>query len=44
MELKTVFLSLLRRFPNVRLAVNVDELQVDSTRLGGGVDDVPLIW
>jgi cytochrome P450 len=44
MELKTVFLSLLGRFPNVRLAIDVNALQVDSTRLGGGVDDVPLIW
>jgi len=44
LELKTVFLSLFRRFPNLRLAVDVDELQVDGTRTGGGVADVPLIW
>jgi cytochrome P450 len=44
MELKTVFLSLFRRFPNVRLAVDPDELQIDGTRLGGGVDNIPLIW
>jgi len=44
MELKTVFLSLLRRFPKARLAIDVSALQIDNTRLGGGVDDVPLIW
>jgi cytochrome P450 len=44
MELKTVFLSLFRRFPNVRLAVDPAELQVDNAHVGGGVDHVPLIW
>jgi cytochrome P450 len=44
LELKTVFLSLFRRFPNVRLAIDPAELQIDYSRLGGGVDDVPLIW
>jgi cytochrome P450 len=44
MELKTVFLSLFRRFPNVRLGIDPKELQIDNTRIGGGVDDVPLIW
>jgi cytochrome P450 len=44
LELKIVFLSLFRRFPNIRLAIDPDELQVDNSRLGGGVDDVPLIW
>jgi cytochrome P450 len=44
MELKTVFLSLFRRFPDVRLAIDPDQLQIDNSRLGGGVDNVPLIW
>jgi cytochrome P450 len=44
MELKTVFLSLFRRFPNVRLAIDPAELRIDNSRVGGGVDDVPLIW
>jgi cytochrome P450 len=44
MELKAVFLSLFRRFPNVRLAIDPAELRIDNSRVGGGVDDVPLIW
>jgi cytochrome P450 len=44
MELKTVFLSLFRHFPNVRLAIDPDTLEIDNSRIGGGVDDVPLIW
>lgn len=44
MELKSVFLSLFRRFPDARLAIDPRELVIDNTRLGGGVEDVPLIW
>jgi cytochrome P450 len=44
LELKSVFLSLFRRFPDVRLAVDPSELQVDNSKVGGGVDRVPLIW
>lgn len=44
MELKTVFLSLFRRFPNVRLAIDPSELRIDNSRVGGGVDEVPLVW
>jgi cytochrome P450 len=44
MELKTVFLSLFRRFPDLRLAIDPDTLQIDNSRTGGGVDEVPLIW
>jgi len=44
MELRTVFLSLFRRFPNVRLAIDPDELAIDNSLIGGGVKDVPLIW
>jgi hypothetical protein len=44
MELRATFLSLFRRFPNARLAVSMDELGIDGTRVGGGVHRVPLIW
>ena len=44
MELRAVFLSLFRRFPDVRLAIDPHQLMIDDSRLGGGVDDVPLIW
>jgi cytochrome P450 len=44
LELRTVFLSLFRRFPNVRLAIDPDELEIDNSLIGGGVKNVPLIW
>jgi cytochrome P450 len=44
LELKTVFLSLFRRFPNLRLAQDPAELQIDNSRIGGGVDDVMVAW
>jgi cytochrome P450 len=44
LELKTVLLSLFRRFPDVRLGVDPDTLQIENSRIGGGVDEVPLIW
>jgi cytochrome P450 len=44
LELKTVFLSLFRRFPNIRLAQDPSQLQIDNSRIGGGVDDVLLTW
>jgi cytochrome P450 len=43
-EMKSVILSLFRRFPEVRLAIDPSELAIDNSRLGGGVEDVPLIW
>jgi pentalenolactone synthase len=43
-ELRTVFPSLFRRFPGLRLAVDVDELEVRTNRLTGGVDRVPVSW
>ncbi len=43
-EMKSVILSLFRRFPDVRLAIDPRELAIDNARLGGGVEDVPLIW
>jgi cytochrome P450 len=44
MELRTVFLSLFRRFPDLRLAADPDSLEMDNYSVGGGVHDVPLIW
>jgi len=43
-ELRVVFGSLFRRFPGLRLAVPVDELQVRTNRVTGGVDRVPVLW
>ncbi|MGI5240996.1 cytochrome P450 [Dactylosporangium sp. CA-139066] len=43
-ELRTVFPALLRRFPGLRLAVAVDDIEVRSNRLTGGVDEVPVTW
>jgi cytochrome P450 len=43
-ELRIVFPSLFRRFPNLRLAARVDEIEVRTNRVGGGVDTVPVLW
>lgn len=43
-ELRAVFPLLFRRFPGLRLAVSVDEIEVRSNRLTGGVDNVPVRW
>ncbi|KAA9150300.1 cytochrome P450 [Amycolatopsis acidicola] len=43
-ELRTVFSSLFSRFPGLRLAVDVDEIEVRTHRLTGGVDRVPVLW
>ncbi len=43
-ELRVVFTSLFTRFPGLRLAVGVDELDVRSHRVTGGVDQVPVLW
>lgn len=43
-ELRTVFPSLFRRFPELRLAVDVTDIRVRSSRLGGGVESVPVVW
>ena len=42
-ELRTVFRSLFSRFPGLRLAVDVDTLEVRTNRLAGGVDNVPVL-
>jgi cytochrome P450 len=43
-ELRTVFPSLFRRFPEVRLAADVSTLRIRNDRTGGGIDDVRLTW
>ncbi|WP_020660125.1 cytochrome P450 [Amycolatopsis benzoatilytica] len=43
-ELRVVFGSLFRRFPDLRLAVPAEELEVRSNRLTGGVSEVPVRW
>ncbi|MEW2499840.1 cytochrome P450 [Amycolatopsis sp. NPDC047767] len=43
-ELRVVFSALFRRFPNLRLAVDVDDLDVRSNRVTGGVSSVPVTW
>ena len=43
-ELRTVFPSLFRRFPGLKLAVDPSELRIRSDRTGGGVDHVYVTW
>jgi cytochrome P450 len=43
-ELRIVFSSLFRRFPGLRLAVDVDTLRIRVNRVTGGVERVPVLW
>jgi cytochrome P450 len=43
-ELRIVFPSLFRRFPDARLAIDANDLKILGHRLGGGIDNVPLTW
>ncbi|MEU6192170.1 cytochrome P450 [Streptomyces sp. NPDC047061] len=43
-ELRLVFPALFRRFPTMRLAVDVDDITMDSYRLNNVVGRVPVIW
>lgn len=43
-ELRTVFPLLFTRFPALRLAMPASEIKMDTHRLTGGVDSVPVIW
>jgi cytochrome P450 len=43
-ELRTVFKSVFKRFPHLRLAVDVGDLHISGERFGGGVDHVPVTW
>jgi pentalenolactone synthase len=44
MELQTVFGTLLRRFPTLRLAVPAEELRPRTATLTGGVLELPVTW
>ena len=43
-ELRIVFLALLRRFPDLQLAVDLDSLRLNDDRIGGGVLSIPVTW
>ncbi|GAA2336504.1 cytochrome P450 [Dactylosporangium salmoneum] len=43
-ELRIAFPALLRRFPGLRLAVGLDDVEVRHNRVTGGVDNVPVTW
>jgi cytochrome P450 len=43
-ELRIVFKALFRRFPDIRLAVDVSSLRISGDRVGGGVSHVPVTW
>jgi cytochrome P450 len=43
-ELRIVFPSLFKRFPEIGLGIDLSELYVRNDRTGGGVDRVPVIW
>ena len=43
-ELRAVFPSLFRRFPDLRLAMDVNELRIRSDRTGGGIDSLLVTW
>jgi pentalenolactone synthase len=43
-ELRIVFPALFRRFPGLRLAVDLDDIPVRSNRVTGGVGHVPVLW
>lgn len=43
-ELRIVFGSLVARFTDIRLAVDVNELEIQNNRIDGGVAAVPVTW
>jgi cytochrome P450 len=43
-ELRTVFKSVFRRFPDLRLAIDVGDLRISGERFGGGIDHLPVTW
>jgi len=43
-ELRAAFTQLVRRFPTLRLAVSVEELQVRDDLLTSGLVDLPVTW
>lgn len=43
-ELRVVFSTLFRRFPGLRLAIDVDDVVVRADRLTGGLAALPVTW
>ena len=43
-ELQAVFVRLRQRFPTMRLAVPIEDLQTRSERLTGGLTELPVTW
>ncbi len=43
-ELRTVFPALFHRFPGLRLGASLDELELQTHLVTGGVDRVPVLW
>ena len=43
-ELQAVFSQLIHRFPDLRLAVAVEELTLDTAVLTGGLTRLPVAW
>ena len=43
-ELQTIFGTLFRRFPGLRLAVPIDQLRLRSDLLTGGLTALPVVW
>ncbi|CAM3692899.1 cytochrome P450 [Kibdelosporangium persicum] len=43
-ELEAVFTQLVRRFPDLRLAVELDELRMRANTQTGGLVDLPVTW
>ncbi|HEY6531298.1 MAG TPA: cytochrome P450 [Acidimicrobiales bacterium] len=43
-ELRAVVASTFRRFPGIRLAVDVNDLSIDESRVGGGVHELLVTW
>jgi cytochrome P450 len=43
-ELRTVFATLARRLPGLRLAANLDDIDVRSDHITGGVTALPVTW
>jgi pentalenolactone synthase len=43
-ELRAVFSSTFRRFPDLRLAADIGDFEIDGSRVGGGVHSLPVTW
>ena len=43
-ELRAVFTTLARRIPQLRMAVEMDELDIRTDHITGGVRSLPVVW